>query len=205
MTIPVPFPVEPGDRLRVVKDNPDGTDLQTNDLVTAMAVGIHVTNGLPVPVVQVSTAHGPQMLTFASLEPIDLPVYTPGEKNDVVDAFFWRILGNDDELRDFAVDAREKLAANDPKPATEHTGGGTVTIDNRPIRAVGQVYTYADQDGDELEVTYYEQECPSHGRHGGFHFSINDEEEVIIPAARMDGLIRYLFMMKKHSERQDEA
>ena len=205
MTIPVPYPVEPGDRLRVVKDNPDGTDLQANDLVTAMAVGIHVTNGLPVPVVQVSTAHGPQMLTFASLEPIDLPVYTPGEKDDVVDAFFWRILGNDDQLRDFAVDAREKLAENDPKPATEHTGGNTVAIDNRPIRAVGQVYTYADQDGDELEVTYYEQECPSHGRHGGFHFSINDEEEVIIQAALMDGLIRYLFMMKKHSERQDEA
>ena len=203
MTIPVPYPVEPGDRLRVVKDNPDGTDLQANDLVTAMAVGIHVTNGLPVPVVQVSTAHGPQMLTFASLEPIDLPVYTPGEKDDVVDAFFFKILGEDAELRAWAVQAREELAANDPKEA--EAGGNTVTIDNRPIRAVGQVYTYADQDGDELEVTYCEQECPSHGRHGGFHFSINDEEEVIIPAARMDGLIRYLFMMKKHSERQDEA
>ncbi len=201
MTVPVPFPVEPGDRLRVVKDNPDGTDLQTNDLVTAMAVGIHVTNGLPVPVVQVSTAHGPQMLTFASLEPIDLPVYTPGEKDDVVDAFFWRILGNDDEMRDFAVTAREELAKNDPKG--EPNGGGTAVAERPSLTPVGQVYAYTDQDDDQIEVTYYEQECPDHGRHGGFHFAINGEEEVIIQADRLDGLIRFLFMMKRYSERPE--
>ena len=198
MPIPVPFPVEPGDRLRVVTDNPDGTDLKTNDLVTAMAVGIHVANGLPVPVVQVSTAHGPQMLTFTSVEPTEVPVYTPGEKDDVVDAFFWRILGNDDELRDFAVKAREELAANDPKG--EPNGGGTAVAERPTQTSIGQTYAWADKDGDELEVTYYEQRCADHGVHGGFHFSINEEEEVVIPAHAVDGLIRFLFTLKKRTE-----
>ncbi len=120
-----------------------------------------------------------------------------------MDAFFWRILGNDDELRDWAVKAREELAANDPKG--EPNGGGTATAERVRRTTVGEPLTYEDHDGDELEISYFEEECEAHGRHGGFHFSINDEEEVIIPAAHLDGLIRYLFMMKKHSERPDEA
>lgn len=204
MTIPVPFACNPGDKLRVIRDKPCGTDLMTGDLVTVMDTGIHVSNGLPVPVVQVATAHGPQFLTFDAVLPAtDLPAYAPAEPDEVVDAFFFGMLGADDDLRDWAVTARTELAKNDPKPVAEPNGGGTAVAEAPTRRVVGRTFSFDDGE-DDLEVTYYEQDCPTHGREGGFHFSINDEEEVIIPAAHIDNLIRFLFVMKKHSERPPE-
>ncbi len=121
---PVPYAAQPGDRLTVTTDHPCGTDLVTGDIVTVLDTGVHVENGLPVPVVQVSTAYGSQVLTLDTVvKAADLPAVQAAEPDDVVDAFFWRILGNDDQLRDWAVKAREELAANDPKGET--TGGGT--------------------------------------------------------------------------------
>ena len=203
MTIPVPFPVQPGDKLTVTVDNACGTDLKSGDLVTVLDVSVHVTDGLPVPVVQVSTAHGVQMLTFNVVTRVspDALAYTPAESDDVVDAFFFRIIGNDDDLRDWAVKARTELAAHDPQPAEEAAGGGTAVAERR---AVGQVYKYEDADGDQVEVTYYEQECPNHGREGAFHFVINDEAAVVLPVAHMDPLLRFLVTMRNHSRRDGE-
>jgi hypothetical protein len=201
--IPVPFAAQPGDRLTVTQNHPCGTDLKAGDIVTVLDTGVHVENGLPVPVVQVSTSYGPQVLTLDTVVKAgDLPAVQAAEPDEVVDAFFWRILGNDDELRDWAVKAREELAANDPQD--EPSGGGTSTMERVRRTLVGEPLVYEDRDGDELEVAYFEEECKDHGRHGGFMLSVNDEEAVIIPAEQVDGLIRYLFSRRNHSRRPPE-
>ncbi len=200
---PVPYAAQPGDRLTVTTDHPCGTDLVTGDIVTVIDSGYHVTDGSRVPVVQVSTAYGSQVLTLDTVvKAADLPAVQAAEPDEVVDAFFWCILGNDDELRDWAVKAREELAANDPKG--EPNGGGTATAERVRRTTVGEPLTYEDSDGDELEVTYFEEECPDHGRHGDFTLTVNDEEAVIIPAEQVDPLIRFLWQRKNHAQRPPE-
>lgn len=200
MTVPAPFPVKPGDKLRVTSDKPDGTDLLIGDLVTVLDVGIHITNGVPVPVVQVSTAHGTQMLTFGSVERISVPSYTPAKSDDVVDAFFFRILGHDADLRSWAVKVKSDLSANDPKPGQPPA---VTAVQEGPTRSqVGQAYSFTDQDDDTLEVTYWEADTGP--RYAGFHFEMAGDEAVFIPATDIDGLIRYLFAMRRHSQRPGE-
>lgn len=199
MTIPVPFPINPGDRLRVTTDKPHGTDLLPGDLVTAIHVGVRLHDGRPVPVVQVATALGPRMLTFFDVEPAPaLPSIAPAEPDEIVDAQFFNILGADGELRDWAVIARQELAANDAKEAP---AADAEDAPEAPPRTVGDIYSFEDSEGDLIEVTYCEQDCPNHGREGGFHFAINEDQEVVIPADAVDPLIRFLFTMRNHSRR----
>ena len=209
-SLPMPFPVQPGDKLRVTEDNPYRTDLKTNDLVTAMDVGVKVIDGLPVPVVQVSTAYGVQLLTFAVVEPYnnaDVLSYAPGESDEIVDAFFSRIMTNllteDDALRGFVIEAKEKLAANDPGQKTsEPNGGGTAVKEHPTATQVGEPFLYADPvDGDGLEVTYAEQACPTHGREAAFLIEINDNESVLIRSNDAEHLIRYMIQKLNYFRR----
>jgi len=215
MDLPVPFPIQPGDKLRVTEDNPYRTDLKTNDLVTAMDVGIKVIDGVPVPVVQVSTAYGVQLLTFAVVEPYDnadVLTYTPGEPDEVVDAFFSRILTNllteDDALRGFVIEAKEKLAANDPgTEPSEPNGGGTAVKERPKTTQIGEPFVYTDPvDDDGLEVTYAEQVCPTHGREAAFLIEINDNESVLIRSNDAERMIRYMIQKLNYFRRPaDEA
>lgn len=203
-----PFPCQPGDKLRVIATRPYGTTLVPGDLVTVESVRVRAEAvGRPaMPVVIVSTAHGRQILGFDAVEPFAPPTYTPAEPDDVVDAFFFGILGADDELRDWAVTAREELAANDPAASAEYDGGGVAIAEEaaepRHATQVGPAFQHTDGDGDQLRVTYREKECANHGREGGFIIRVNGDA-VLIPATEIDGLIRYLFQMKKHSERPE--
>jgi hypothetical protein len=200
----VPFPCQPGDKLRVIANEPYGTMLVVGDLVTVIAAGIYVEGGTPLPVVRVSTAHGPQTLGFDVVEPFTPPAYTPAETDDVVDEFLLNIVAADPELEalfvqmdaDFAaIEAAEGMTASAEEEEEAHP---------TQLRLVGRPYTVTDVDGDELEVSFIEKQCSAHGRDGGFHFTINQDEAVIIPVDRIDGLIRYLFGMRKHFEQQEE-
>lgn len=210
--IPVPFSVQPGDKLRVTTDKPHGSDLMTGDLVTAMNVTLKVVGRVPVPVVIVSTAYGPQQLPFTVVEPVtDLPAYAPAESDDIVDAFFAKILTNaltdDDELRGVFIEAKEKLAANDQKVGQPvQVDGTTVLAEKEQPRQVGPPYVYEDPTGEgELEVVYVEQTCPTHGREGGFYFTINEEDQdaVFISTEAVEPLIKYLFTRRNHSRRPE--
>lgn len=199
MTIPVPFPIQPGDRLTIVRDNPNGTDLKTGDLVTAIETSIHVTDGRPVPVVQVSTPFGPQLLTFNAVQPAAaLRTYTPAERDDVVDQFFFNMIGADNELLHWTIRAKSDLEANDPKPGQEPKSG---TVTGTP--SVGEPYVFTDNDGDTLEVHYYEGHT-GNGREGIFHININEEQVVVLPASDVNGLLSFLYNMRRHSERTDD-
>lgn len=204
-------PYKPGDKLRVTEAVATYTPhLAPGDLVTVIETsGVRVEQGRRIEVVKVSTAHGPQILGLDAVEPYTPPGYTPAEPDDVVDAFFFSMLGADDDLRDWAVKARTELAANDPDDAEDPVGGGGVAtaveegaVSNR--HRVGQGFSFTDAFGDTLSVSYFEQDCETHGREGIFLFTASEDDEtgrVAIPADQIEAVIKYLFTMKKHSDR----
>lgn len=199
-----PFSCNPGDTLRVTKDRPHGTPFVTGDLVTVAEEGVGTHPGPPpLRVVVVYSAYGKFMLGFDALEAYKSPGYTPAEPDDVVDGILAKMAEADPELADVVAQVNVDLGAMDA--ASEQISGGeagSVTVDEATARRrVGPAFSFADQDGDEIEVAYYEQDCSNHGREGGFLITINDEAAVVLPATQADALIRYLIRMKKHSER----
>lgn len=210
--IPVPFSAQPGDKLRVTADKPYGTELVTGDLVTVEAVDVRVEGpgSPPFPVVIVSTAHGRQILGLDAVEPYDLPSYTPAEPDEIIDARLRALAAADPELGTWATDADTALGAEDATVSSQLGGGTAVatveepTVTNR--RFIGQTFGYTDSFGDTLTVGYFEQDCEHHGREGIFLITATEDGEpsrVAIPATQIEGLLRYLFQMKKHSERSE--
>jgi hypothetical protein len=141
------------------------------------------------------------MLPFSVVEPVESPSYVPAEPDEVVDGILERMVRADRDLHTLFLDADTALGAVDDQVTAQLT---EERPDHAVRRQVGQAFSFVDPDGDALEVTYFEQDCENHGREGGFHFAINDEEEVVIPADLILPLVQYLFQMKKYSERPGE-
>lgn len=215
MNMPANFPPPfvPGQRVRVTADEPYSSELILGDIVTVADLAIKVEpNGDEILVVIVNTAYGERLLGLDVIEPLPdvtlepIPMdYTPAEPDDVVDEFFFRILGNDDELRDWAVKARTELAAND---STEGQVG-LLPTDHEHASKVGDYdvgpedfVSITDFDGDEMNVVYTEHECDEHGREGALVFEI-EGVEVLIPTKHMRGLVGWFISRIKHSERTD--
>lgn len=203
MTTPPPF--SPGDKLRVIADKPYGTALLFGDLVTVDEVAVRVAPGQPdLPVVIVSTAHGRQILGLDVVERFDLPAYAPATPDDLVDAFLAKMAEKDPELSEVLTTINADFGAISDAATTLAGGGGGVAVaeEESPRRTVGRPFVFTDRYDDDLEVTYSEQDTAT-GRQGGFLFVINDDTDntVLIPARQVEPLIKYLFQMKKHSER----
>lgn len=204
--IPVPYACNPGDTLRVIAEHPYGTPLTVGDLVTVHDTGVHP-GPPPMPVVIiVHPTLGRRVLGFDALEPYTSPDYAPAENDDVIDAILSKMIEVDSSLGEVFATINADLATLDA--AEEQLSGGAVATaeveEERPIkRAVGVPYSFTDNEDDELEVTYFEQTCGNHGREGGFLFLINNDANVLIPVTEIDGLIRFLYQMKKHSQRPE--
>lgn len=204
MTAPAaPSPFQPGDKLRVTVDHPYGSALALGDLVTVTRVGVAEEPGRgTIPVVYVSTAHGPQILGVDAVEPWSPPAYVPAEPDDVTDARLRAILAEEPELRTLFTDADTALGATDDE-VSDLLAGDQMADVTSSRRVVGQPYHLTDADGDRLQVTYVEQDCPRHGREGLFFLCINDDGAVCIPTENIDGLIRFLLTRRNHSRRTD--
>jgi hypothetical protein len=197
---------QPGDRLRVTRDNACGTDLMTGDLVSVIELTEHRSTYGPIPVVLVHTLTGPQKLTFNVVEPANVPDnYTPAEPDEVVSAQFFAMLGEDPETLDFLVNAKAELAKNDPKPAP------SVSVKESPRAArnnVGETYAYKDEDGDTFSVTYVEETCGHGTRQASFVFEIDMGEgeaaQVIVPVQDIEGLMQFVLNGVRYFRRSGE-
>lgn len=185
--IPVPFACNPGDKLRVTRDNPYGTELVTGDLVTVEKATVKVEKDVPIPVVVVHTAHGRRVLALDAVEPWNPPTYTPAEPDEIIDARLKAIFAAEPDLTAIFADADTALGAVDPLQGDPDVPEGHVVAgEGKPEDndAIG----YTDGDGDYLRIAYVERE-PGHA---ALLFSINDEERVAVDMVMVDHFIRYL-------------
>lgn len=200
-----PRPFAPGDRLRVIVDEPYSTELKTNDIVTVLRLTEDVNERL---VYVVSTSYGQQYLYPDVVQLFDDSGYKPAEPDDVTDAHFRAIMSTDPELMSLGTDANTALAAVEPQ-LSEQLGGGTALAE--PEKMPGWTrpgdedhFHFTDQDGEELDVYYAEQACPEHGRKAVFFIQLNDDEVVAVPAGLMPRLILFLHNRTMYSRRPKE-
>jgi len=203
-----PRPFAPGDRLRVIVDEPYSTDLKTNDLVTVLRLTVDVNEQL---VYVVSTAYGTQYLYPDVVQLFTDDAYKPAEPDDVTDAHFRAIMSTDPELMSLGTDADTAFGANEAQ-LSDQLGGGTAVAEEEKMPGwtkpeAADHFHFTDPEGEELDVYYAEQTCPEHGREGAFFIQLNDDDDdvVIVPADLMPRLILFLHNRTMFSRRPQEG
>lgn len=195
----------PGDKVRVLVDEPYSTELVTGDVVTVIEQTTKVeANGQEMDVVRVNTAKGIRWLGLDVVAPF-VDDYTPAEKDEVIDAQFRALFDADEDLTKWAADAATALGSEEEKLSSQLTpadGEHEVTQDGH-FHEVGQSFQLTDFAGDSLEVHYAEKQCPEHGREGVFFVAVNDEDPVAIPAPYIGHLVAFLMDRARFSKRPE--
>ncbi|MBP2323308.1 hypothetical protein JOF56_003693 [Kibdelosporangium banguiense] len=189
----------PGDKVRVLVDEPYATELAEGDIVTVIEQRTKVEQGEEVEVVAVSTNHGNRWLGLDVVEPFR-DDYKPAEPDELIDAQFRALLESDEELTRWASDADTTLGAEDekvPGQLTPEQFDGLTSLPGKENR-----FRATDYAGDVLDVYYAERECADHGRESAFVFDINDGDDVVvIPAGSVGPLIAFLLDRARFSKR----
>jgi hypothetical protein len=200
-------PYQPGDRVRVLVDEPFSAPLAAGEIVTVVDTGTRrASDGTVMPVVLVACNLGQFLLGLDVVEAVEATPtvrYQPAEKDEVVDGIFEKMMRSDRELFTFALDADSALGAVDPEVSTQlvdPADEGNPTWASPGPKDVVQLTDYA---GDELVVVYSEQDCPAHGREAAFFFKINDSDPVIIPVDYFSAVIAWFIDRTKHSHRPE--
>lgn len=210
ISTPAPPPsYNPGDRVRVLVNEPYSTELVAGDIVTVTAIGEKVEpDGSTLPVLFLATAHGQRILPFDVVEPF-VPDYAPAEPDEIIDAqvkaIFDAETAEDPEFEALVRDAGAALGATDPDVSPDLDGGAVTEEEHRgswePYED-NPHYSYTDYAGDEVEIVYAERQCPTHKiREGCFFIAVNDDRPVHIPAAHIGNLIGWLAMRQRDSKR----
>lgn len=208
-------PYQPGDKVRVLVDEPYSTELSKDAVVTVVELAVKLeSDGSEIPVVMVSTDDGHRWLGLDVIEPVALPSYAPAEPDEIIDARLRALLEGDSDLLTFFSDADTALGAEDQKLSDAMAGDlddeddeddehSSATGWDQP--GPGNNFSVTDFYGDELEIHYAEQDCPNHGREGAFFFQINGDSTVMVPSLYIHRVIGWLINRHRFSQRDETA
>ncbi|WP_394620990.1 hypothetical protein JNUCC0626_18405 [Lentzea sp. JNUCC 0626] len=197
----------PGDKVRVLVDEPYSTELAAGDIVTVIQQTTKTEpDGSDLDVVQVATDGGTRWLGLDVVEPF-ADAYRPAEPDEVVDAQLRAIFDGDPELAAWAHDAEIALGAEDAKVSDRLQPTHADDLEHYEgfvLPGPGNQFVVKDFNDDVLTIAYAEHNCPKHGKEGAFFFSVNDHTNpVIIPAALVGPVIAFLLDRARFSQRPE--